>query len=134
LFVGYEIRQNTNAVKAEAIQEYNNSQREHVALYINDPEMTRIIGKAITDDESLSQDEYQRYWGFALAGTYSTQAAFRQWQLGVLPDEEWSIELYMTCKDRQIPSLQGLIDAQRPYLIPSFVEAIESGCSQDQAN
>lgn len=59
LFVGYEIRQNTNAVKAEAIQEYLNSQREHFALYINDPEMARIIGKAATDHESLSQDERQ---------------------------------------------------------------------------
>ena len=55
LFVGFELRQNTNAVKATAIQEYASNFREHSALYINDPDMARIITLALTDFEKLNQ-------------------------------------------------------------------------------
>ena len=130
LFVGFELRQNTNAVKATAIQEYASNFREHSALYINDPDMARIITLAMTDFEKLNQEESQRFVGWSYAGTLLAQSAFRQWQLGVLPDEEWSIVVTAICLDRKNTNLDALDKALEPMLVPTFVKAIDDACDE----
>ena len=76
---GLEVQQNTNAIKANAIQEFVSGYREHSALYINDPDMARIIQIAQKDIAKLNGEEEQRYFGWAYAGALLGQSVFRQW-------------------------------------------------------
>jgi predicted amino acid-binding ACT domain protein len=130
IFLAMEIRQNTNAIKATAIQEYTSSARQHLALYVSDPEMAKIIAKAGANIEDLSQEEMQRYMGFLMSASLGSQGAFRQWQLGVLPDEEWSVELKILCADRELPNAKLIDDLLSPFLIPSYIETVESECGE----
>ncbi len=131
LFVGIEVQQNTNAIKATAIQEFVSGYREHSALFINDPDMARIIQIAQKDIAKLNDEEEQRYFGWAYAAHLLAQSAFRQWQLGVLPDEEWLIVVKAMCKDSSHPNQEAkdkLLDA---FLVPSFVKAIDDYCNAE---
>jgi hypothetical protein len=130
IFLAMEIRQNTNAIKAAAIQEYTSSARQHLALYVSDPEMAKIMAKASENIEDLSQDEVQRYMGLMISASLGSQGTFRQWRLGVLPDEEWTVELKMLCADRKGPNAKLIDDVLDQFLIPSFIEAVESECGR----
>ncbi len=134
LFVGLEIQQNTNAIKATAIQEFSSSYREHSALYINDPDMARIIQIAQKDIEMLNDEEAQRYFGWVYVGSLLAQSAFRQWQLGVLPDEEWSIIVKTWCKEAKNPNAEARDKVIEPFLVPSFVQAIDDSCNAEQSD
>jgi hypothetical protein len=131
LFVGLEVQQNTNAIKATAIQEFVSGYREHSALFINDPDMARIIQIAQKDFANLNDEEEQRYFGWAYAGNLLAQGAFRQWQLGVLPDEEWLIVVKAMCKDSSHPNQEAKDKILDPFLVPSFVKAIDDYCSAE---
>lgn len=91
IFVGLEVRQNTKAVQATAIQNLSDAFREHTQLYVTDPDMTGIVVRANQDLSSLTTEELQRFFGSYVSGTLTVQGAYRQWQLGVLPDEEWAV-------------------------------------------
>jgi hypothetical protein len=131
LFVGLEVQQNTNAIKATAIQEFVSGYREQAALYINDPDMARIIQLAQKDIAKLNDEEEQRYFGWVYAGSLLAQSAFRQWQLGVLPDEEWSIVAKMMCQDASHSNNEVKNKMLDPFLVPSFVKAIDDYCNAE---
>jgi hypothetical protein len=131
LFVGLEVQQNTNAIKANAIQEFVSGYREHSALYINDPDMARIIQIAQKDIAKLNDEEEQRYFGWAYAGALLGQGAFRQWQLGVLPDEEWIIVARALCKDSSNSNQKAKDKILEPFLVPSFVKAVDDYCNAE---
>ncbi len=134
LFVGVEVQQNTNAIKATAIQEFSSGYREHSALYINDPDMARIIQIAQTGIENLNDEESQRYFGWVYVGSLLAQSAFRQWQLGVLPDEEWLIIVKAICKEANNPNAEARDKVIDPFLVPSFVKAIDDSCDAEQSD
>ena len=128
VFVGLEIRQNTRAIQATAIQNLTDSFREQMQLYINDPQLVGIMVRANETPGELSPEEAQRFFGYFVSGALTTQSAFRQWRLGVLPDEEWSVVRAVTCQDLTLPSFQELWPQVRGTLAPSFVAEIENSC------
>ena len=134
IFVGLEVRQNTKAVQAAAIQDFSDAFREQVQLYVSDPGMTNIRVRANQDLSSRTAEESQRFFGLYLSGMVTLQGAFRQWQLGVLPDEEWAFVQVAACVDMQLPTSQELWSQVRWGFAPSFVEALESSCDSAAPN
>ena len=139
VFVGIEIQQNTNAVKATAIMEYYSSSHDQFSMRANNPEIARIISIVFSDDaDKLTQQEALMFSGFASAGFLSTQGAYRLWTMGVLPDEEWESAWQTTCPDSNSEkvrsTLQMIWNESKPLLLPSFVEALESACGFNKSN
>ncbi len=139
VFVGIEIQQNTNAVKATAVMEYYSSSSEHYALMVNNPELARVIGIVFDDPDKLTQQEKQMYIGFVMAANNIAQSAYRLWTMGVLPDEEWNSTIRSYCpgensheKERSL--IEMMFNELRDMLLPSFAEVLESACGFNNSN
>ncbi len=139
VFVGIEVQQNTNAVKATAIMEYYKSAHDIYSMRVDSPEIARVIGIVFDDMNKLTQQEEQIFIGFAMAGLLSTQGAYRLWTMGVLPDEEWESAIQTTCPDENSDekirsTMQMIWNGLKSMLLPSFVEAVESACGYNKTN
>ena len=97
VFVGLEIRQNTQAAQAAAIQESINVARQQIQMYALDAEANRIqmIGRESLD--ALTAEEEERYRWMLLSFFWGMQGLYRQWDLGVLPNEEWEAWYRVIC-------------------------------------
>ena len=133
VFVGIEIQQNTNAVKATAVMEYYSSSADHYSLMVNNPELARVIGIVFDDPDKLTQQESQMFIGFVMAANHLSQSAYRLWTMGVLPDEEWQSTIQGACPNENTPekqrsTLEMIFNDTRDQLLPSFAEVLESSC------
>ncbi len=103
IFVGLEIHQNTLASRAAAIQESTNIVRQQVQMFITDPEVNRINMIGAQDRSLLNVEEQERYRWILISYWWGMQGLYRQWDLGVLPDEEWQAWYTVMCNYMEDP-------------------------------
>lgn len=120
IFLAFEIRQNTTAVQATAIQESTNVARQQLLMYATDTELARKSMSNFDDLEKVEQEQLRAanrsYW-------IGMQGLYRQWEMGVLPDEEWDMWHQVICTNyatSQSWSSPGNL------LIPAFREMVEA--------
>lgn len=90
LFLGYEIRQNTNIAKASAYRENIQDIAAWRELTIVDPDLSRLFGVYMDQGrEALKDDEQGRISGIVnnIMGIYEN--AFFARNYGIIGDEEW---------------------------------------------
>ena len=97
IFLGVEIQQNTNAVRASALQESTNVARQQLLTIASDPDISRISN---ADYEQLSDNEKLRRLAFARSFWLGMHNLFRQWEMGVLSDKDWTIWYGIICRNR----------------------------------
>ena len=125
IFVGLEIRQNTLASRAAAIQESTNVVRQQVQMFVTDPEVNRINMIGEEDASLLNAEEEARYRWILISYWWGAQGLYRQWDLGVLPDEEWQAWYSVMCGYMESPSQRTFL-AENQSLIREFVDIVES--------
>jgi hypothetical protein len=116
IFVGYELRQNTAAVKAAAIQELSAQSIEFLNAWATDdviPALLSRTSQGATPDD-FTPEENQRLTLVYLAGLRAYEARFIQVRLGVL-DEDVFEEM-----------AGSSLFYQRPWLKESWDELFES--------
>jgi len=128
IFVALEIRQNTKAVQATAIQSLTDGLSDRVQLYASNPDVAGLLVRSNEVWEELSSQDQQRVFGLFVSGMLFYQGVFRQWQLGVLPDEEWSVVQAVVCQEMTQPMAQRLWPLVRETLVSAFVDVIEQPC------
>lgn len=129
LFVAFEIRQNTTSVKAAAIQSSTEVARENIMTLVNDPSLIELRNKPT---DQLTEIEAQRLYWLSRSFWLSMQGLWRQWQLGVLPEEEWKVWQRIICSNMTTEfGISGRTNWQRSRggLIPEFAELSESSCT-----
>ena len=133
LFLAYEIRQNTQMMQAAAIQESTNIAREQLYFMAGDSEMARIEKLGDEDPSQLTPVEFQRYLYEERAFWLGMQSQYRQWELGILPEEEWGVWSRIICNDSNFGSYgdQALWAGTKRDLIPAFTSWVESNCKRD---
>ena len=129
VFLGVEVQQNTRTVQAAAVQDSIEIGRQMLLLYGSDAETNRIVYVGGEDLSRLTPEEQQRYRWLLRAFLTGMQGLFRQWQLGVLPDEDWSVWSQTTCRTAATPSFLGLWDETKEGLTPAFIAYVESSCA-----
>jgi hypothetical protein len=128
LFLAYEIRQNTTSLQAAAIQASTEVARENIMTLVNDPSLLELKNKAPSE---LSIVEEQRLSWLSRSFWLSMQGLWRQWQLGILPEEEWLVWQGIICGNMTTNNgLSGRVfwERSRGGLIPEFVALSESSC------
>jgi hypothetical protein len=95
LFVGYEIRQNTNISAAQAVFDLNEAGRQNLLMQVSDPEVATLVAVARNDPESMTEQQRYRYsrWVFSWLNLY--ESAWNHGQRGVISDEDmegWRID------------------------------------------
>jgi hypothetical protein len=128
VFVGFEIRQNTQAIRATAIQESTNAARQQLLMIATDAEVHRISMIAAQDPAQLTAAEAGRYYLMNRSFWWGMQGLYRQWQMGVLPDEEWTVFNRVICGNIAEPGFRvnWSVPETTNELIPSFVAVVES--------
>ena len=122
IFLALEIQQNTNAIKATAIQESVNLARQQILLLATDPDMNRLDS---TDFEELSEEDRQRAFWLDRSFWLGMNGLYRQWELGVFPEVEWEMWVKIICSNyaRTEPQIWSANAATLPA---DFVETVES--------
>jgi hypothetical protein len=121
VFLGIEVSQNTRALQAAAIQESINVARQQILMFATNPDLNRIT---MMDFEDLGEEDRQRAFWVDRSFWLGMQGMYRQWELGVLPDEEWGVWQKIICTNFE-PNGE-LWSGNRSLLIPSFVRVVES--------
>jgi len=126
VFVGLEIRQNNVALRASAIQESINVARQQTQMLATNPDLIRI-GLALAQGEPVTEVEAAQNRWVASSFWWGMQGVYRQWQLGVLPDEEWAAWDRVICNNIERPGGRTLWEGGlRDTYIPGFVAEVES--------
>ncbi len=125
IFVGLEIHQNTLASRAAAIQESTNVARQQVQMYALDPEANRIEMIGREDLSQLNPEEAARFEWMMVSFFWGMQGLYRQWDLGVLPDEEWQAWTTVICGNLSNPGTRAVWE-EFPMFTPGFREVVES--------
>ena len=121
-FVGLELRQNTDAVKASTIYGMSSLYQEFYLLMASDPELTRIFRDGRQDMGQLSENEFARFLWIERSRVVRLQTAFLQWQRGTLGDQDWMFYRSFVCRESERQSW----DSTKTILVPDFVAYAES--------
>ena len=111
VFLAIEINQNTQTLRAAAIQNSTGVARQQLMLLAQ-----------------LTEDEGQRSFLMDRSFVIGMQGLYRQWTTGVLPDEEWEMWTRIICWNAEDPAFQELWPGNAAILIPAFVDFVEATC------
>lgn len=89
IFVGYQLRQNTQAVRAGASQAHSFNWQQITMPVIESVDFARIWRLGLDDIECLTEDEKVRFYAFAGATLRFFEGARVQWRHGQLDPEHW---------------------------------------------
>ncbi len=122
IFLALEIQQNTNAIRATAIQESVNVARQQILLFATDPDINRLD---TADFEQLSEEDRQRVFWLRRSFWLGMDGLYRQRELGVFPEVEWEMWAKIICSNyaRTEPEIWSGNAATLPA---DFVETVES--------
>ena len=124
IFLIIELNQNTQALRVNAIQNSTEVARQMVQMLAQDADVVRItLAKDL--DELSEVDRWRAFWinRYFVTGM---MGLYRQWTLGLLPDEEWANWTIIICRNTENPNFYKLWNPST--LIPSFVEYVEKSC------
>ena len=123
IFVAIEVNQNTRALRAEAIQRSTEVAREQLLLLAENEDVVRI---SMTDLSELNDVERQRAFWINRSFMVGMQGLYRQWAMGVLPDEEWAFWTRVLCQNADSPRFREIW--QPETLMPGLVDYVEASC------
>jgi len=89
LYVGYQIRQNTSAVRSAAAQTVHEHFAKWYQMVAADPELARITATGLRDYSSLNEQERVRFISAFMSFLSYTQNAFLKWREGSLEPHLW---------------------------------------------
>lgn len=130
VFVGLELRQNTEAVQAATLQNLTEQSQDYLLLLASDGETNAIWRKGVTDLSNLDEAEASRFNFLYRAQWIRFQNAFLQWKRGTLDDDDWAFYAGVICRkggDSGSPSARGSTwPDHKGALTDAFVDFVES--------
>ena len=132
IFVGLQLRQSTEqakrveeATRVAAMREAHSNLANWYMHTSQHPHLTSLIGKALNDFKSLSEDESAQAVTSTSALLSYAQNAFYEWHAGDLPDEQWKgwfVALQFVCT----PGGQKLWAMRRHMFATPFADYVEA--------
>jgi len=126
VFVGLELRSNTQAVRAETFQSLTDVSNDYIMQMAADPELSRIYHAATAGGlRALTPPDSARYWSLQRAYWVRMQNVYSQHTRGTLEDEDFFLYRAVICSAD--PGTRDLWPEHRVILTPGFREFVE-GC------
>lgn len=130
VFVGLELRQNTEAVQAATLQSITEQSQDYLLLLAENGELNAIWRQGVSDLSKLDESEASRFNFLYRAQWIRFQNAFLQWRRGTLDDDDWAFYEGIICRkegDAGSPSARGATwPDHRGALTSEFVAFVES--------
>ena len=105
MFIVLEIRQNTEALSAQALLELNRIANEVNNYPMADEELTQILIKGFEDFDSLSQVQEWRFYYHVHHTVNNLEVAFQYKNEGILQEEDYTAWRIATCRYLSQPSV-----------------------------
>ena len=129
LLVAWEIRQNTIALSAQALQELNAMANEILLTAADNDQLSSILEKGDDDLSSLSDAEYRQYWSYSYGLINGLDAAFGFYQKGILSEDDFSGWRTYTCEYLGAPSAGTIWKKDKASFGTDFVRFVEDECA-----
>jgi len=99
VFVGLELRSNTEAVKAATFQSLTDISNDYVMQIAADPDLARIVHTARASGlAALSPSDSARFWSTERAFWVRMQNVFSQYSRGTLTDDDFRMYREVICR------------------------------------
>jgi hypothetical protein len=126
IFVGFQLRQNTQAVRAGASQAHSYNWHQITMPVVESADFAQIWRRGLDDLECLTDDERIRFYALAGAILRFFEGARVQWRHGQLDKEHWC-NVEKTAIDFAATSgFKTYWAARRHWLSPEFQHWYES--------
>jgi hypothetical protein len=134
IFVGLELRQNTDAVQAATLQSQTDASTEFLQLIAADADLARIVFQARGGGGQLSELDSFRNFMLVRARWIRIHNAYLQWQRGTLSEDDWkTIESRICGSDLDGPApYSSTWEDHRSTLSDGFVSFVEDCWSASQ--
>lgn len=129
LLVAWEIRQNTVALSAQALQDLNAMANEILLAGAENERLSEVLEKGDKDLSSLTGAEYKQYWGYNYALINSLDAAYGFYQKDILSPEDYSGWRIYTCEYLRGPSVRTIWDKDKATFGDDFGRFIQRECN-----
>lgn len=127
--VVFEIRQNTDALSAQAVQALNTELSEHLAQVAADPAYAELLIRADDDLKSLSKTDKYRLFSHSWAIFNLQESAYKFHQKGLLTEADYAGWGQATCSLVNDPGWIGVFWADNQTLFdPAFVRDTQTRC------
>jgi len=131
LLVAYEIRQNTNALSAQAIFDLNQSFTASLTLIAADADYSRLFRKGDEDPDSLDDDEWYRYEYAVWADLNNYDSAYAFYAKGILSADELNVFMSSYCVEIQKPGYEKFLSINADIHIGGFQAYADGFCNSD---
>ncbi len=128
LLVAWEIRQNTVALSAQALQDLNAMANETLLTAAGNDQLSSVLEKGDDDLASLSDAEYRQYWSYSYGLINGLDAAFGFYQRGILSEKDFSGWRTYTCEYLGTPSARIIWEKDRASFGEDFDMFVEEEC------
>ena len=126
IFVGFQLRQNTQAVRAGASQAHSYNWHQITMPVVESGDFARIWRLGLDGLESLTEDERVRFYALAGAILRFFEGARLQWRHGQLDREHWYNVEKTAIDFAATPGFEAYWAARRHWLSPEFQHWYES--------
>lgn len=89
IFIGFQLRQNTRAVRAAASQAHTQNWHQITLPVVENADFARIWRLGLEDIGRLTEDERMRFYAFAGSALRFFEGTRLQWRHGQLDREHW---------------------------------------------
>lgn len=129
LLVAWEIRQNTIALSAQALQDLNAMANEILLAAADNDQLSSVLVKGDADLSSLSDAEYRQYWSYSYGLINGLDAAFGFYQRGILSEDDFSGWRTYTCEYLETPSARIIWENDKASFGEDFSSFVEAECN-----
>lgn len=129
IFVGFELKKNTEAVEAATLQGIIDGSQDYLNLLAADADLNAIWRVANDDPSLLSEAEAARYFFLLRAQWQRYQNAYLQWQRGAMSATDWALDQKFICDPAGSTTGRTkrlLWPDHRPALLGDFVVFVEA--------
>jgi hypothetical protein len=103
IYVGFELQENTSAVRAASVQSTTTGIRDGLMMVASDADFTRIVRLGSYERSALSEDEAYRFGIFSRQHWLFFQGMWVQHSLDVLDDSAWQSYQQIICSVLRLP-------------------------------
>ena len=126
IYVGFQLKANTDAVRSASIQAITSTSIEVIGAQNADPELARIRRTGNEDFSALTADETYRYNILNRQIWLTFHNVYLQRNLGVTGGELWSTYERIICIDMLRPGVVATWSFHARVLDPGFVAMVEA--------
>lgn len=125
VFVGLELRSNTEAVRASTFQNLTDISNDYIMEIAADPDLSRILHAARAGGlGALDPADSVRFWSLERAFWVRMQNVYSQYERGTLTEDDFVLYRSVICDAPEAG--RALWPEHRSILTPSFIRFIQA--------